>query len=108
MHVPTVAGVKPIGNGVKDKDEGSKGKHSDSDSDERSFLVPAVLGSNQGNVPEIYNSVASNSTRSPNMRRKLMNPVSKKPSERSVLKYQMGCGGSTKLSSRTGYLIVRI
>ena len=33
--VPSVVGVKSIGNRVKDKDEGLKGKHSDPDSDER-------------------------------------------------------------------------
>lgn len=38
VHVPTVVGVKPIGNKVKDKDEGSKGKHSDSDSDDRVLI----------------------------------------------------------------------
>ena len=33
--MPSVVGVKSIGNRVKDKDEGLKGKHSDPDSDER-------------------------------------------------------------------------
>ena len=42
LAVPSVVGVKPIGNVVKDKDEGSKGKQSDSDSDEE-LLVQAVL-----------------------------------------------------------------
>ena len=38
VTVPSVVGVKPIGNRVKDKEEGPKGKHSDSDSDERGRL----------------------------------------------------------------------
>eukprot|EP00090_Calanus_glacialis_P029323 TRINITY_DN4706_c0_g1_i1.p1 TRINITY_DN4706_c0_g1~~TRINITY_DN4706_c0_g1_i1.p1 ORF type:complete len:1694 (-),score=649.76 TRINITY_DN4706_c0_g1_i1:268-5349(-) len=38
VTVPSVVGVKPIGNGVKDKDEGPKGKLSDSDSDERVLI----------------------------------------------------------------------
>jgi len=78
VHVPTVVGVKPIGNKVKDKDEGSKGKHSDSDSDDRGALSPSSFGSTKENVPEIYNSVPSKfNQKSPSLRRKLKNPVLK-------------------------------
>merc|ERR1712192_6281 len=76
VHVPSVVGVKPLGNVVKEKDEGSKGKHSDSDSDDRGALSPSSFGSTKENVPQIYNSVPSKfNQKSPSMKRKLKNPV---------------------------------
>jgi len=77
--LPSVVGVKPIGK-VEAK-EGSKGKQSDSDSDERGALSPSSFGSTKENVPEIYNSAPSKFNQKVstgrNKRRTLNNPVLK-------------------------------
>jgi len=70
MALPSVAGVKPIGS----VEAGTKGKLSDSDSDERGALSPSSFGSAKENVPEIYNSAPSKFNQK---KRILKNPVLK-------------------------------
>jgi len=78
MSVPGVVGVvgvKPI---VNVAEEGSKGKQSDSDSDERGAVSPSSFGSTKENVPEIYNSVPNKfNQKNPSAKRRLKNPVLK-------------------------------
>merc|ERR1712106_70684 len=80
LALPSVVGVKAIGKVVEAKD-GSKGKQSDSDSDERGAPSPSSFGSTKENVPEIYNSAPSKFNQKVSTgrskRRTLNNPVLK-------------------------------
>merc|ERR550519_1295641 len=75
------SGAKPRTSPGGSKEEGSKIKQTDSDSDERGALSPSSFGSTKENVPEIYNSIPTKCSQKVSgggkKRKSLQNPVLK-------------------------------